>query len=376
MLWTMEVEKPEGPLRYGWTTGTCAAAAAKAAYAALLTGEFPDPVTVRLPRGETPAFALAVQKLEQGAATAGIVKDAGDDPDVTHGALILVTVRPGEPGSGVVFRAGEGVGMVTKPGLPVPPGEPAINPVPRVMIRNAVAEIATAHGGSGDVEVTIAIPGGEKLAERTVSGRLGIVGGLSILGTTGIVVPFSCAAWIHSIYSGIDVARAEGLTHLAGSTGATSEAAVQRLYNLPEVALIDMGDFVGGMLKYLRRHPVPRITVAGGFAKMVKLGQGLLDLHSRRGEVDRPWLAEKLAEAGGDAKLVAAVATANTAAEVMGWAAERQLPLAELVARAAWDTAARVIGGTEMELEILVFDRESRLLGQAPFHSVHDVPPR
>jgi cobalt-precorrin-5B (C1)-methyltransferase len=182
MLWTMEVEKPEGPLRYGWTTGTCAAAAAKAAYAALLTGEFPDPVTVRLPRGETPAFALAVQKLEPGAATAGIVKDAGDDPDVTHGALILVTVRPGEPGSGVVFRAGEGVGMVTKPGLPVPPGEPAINPVPRVMIRNTVAEIATAHGGSGDVEVTIAIPGGEKLAERTVSGRLGIVGGLSILG--------------------------------------------------------------------------------------------------------------------------------------------------------------------------------------------------
>ena len=376
MLWTMEVEKPEGPLRYGWTTGTCAAAAAKAAYAALLTGEFPDPVTVRLPRGETPAFALAVQKLEQGGATAGIVKDAGDDPDVTHGALILVTVRPGKPGSGVVFRAGEGVGMVTKPGLPVPPGEPAINPVPRVMIRNAVAEIATANGGSGDVEVTIAIPGGEKLAERTVSARLGIVGGLSILGTTGIVVPFSCAAWIHSIYSGIDVARAEGLTHVAGSTGATSEAAVQRLYNLPEVALIDMGDFVGGMLKYLRRHPVPRITVAGGFAKMVKLGQGLLDLHSRRGEVDRPWLAEKLAEAGGDAKLVAAVATANTAAEVMGWAAERQLPLAELVARAAWDTAARVIGGTEMELEILVFDRESRLLGQAPFHSVHDVPPR
>jgi cobalt-precorrin-5B (C1)-methyltransferase len=376
MLWTMEVEKPEGPLRYGWTTGSCAAAAAKAAYAALLTGEFPDPVTVRLPRGETPAFALAVQKLEPGAATAGIVKDAGDDPDVTHGALILVTVRPGKPGSGVVFRAGEGVGMVTKPGLPVPPGEPAINPVPRVMIRNAVAEIATAHGGSGDVEVTIAIPGGEKLAERTVSARLGIVGGLSILGTTGIVVPFSCAAWIHSIYSGIDVARAEGLTHVAGSTGATSEAAVQRLYNLPEVALIDMGDFVGGMLKYLRRHPVPRITVAGGFAKMVKLGQGLLDLHSRRGEVDRPWLAEKLAEAGGDAKLVAAVATANTAAEVMGWAAERQLPLAELVARAAWDTAARVIGGTEMELEILVFDRESRLLGQAPFHFVHDVPPR
>jgi cobalt-precorrin-5B (C1)-methyltransferase len=375
MLWPM-IEKPPGPLRYGWTTGTCAAAAAKAAYSALLTGEFPDPVTVRLPRGETPAFALAVQKLEQGAATAGIVKDAGDDPDVTHGALILVTVRPGEPGSGVRFRAGEGVGMVTKPGLPVPPGEPAINPVPRSMIRNAIAEVAAAHEGIGDVVVTVSIPGGEKLAQRTVNGRLGIVGGLSILGTTGIVVPFSCAAWIHSIYSGIDVARAEGLTHVAGSTGATSEAAVQRLYYLPEVALIDMGDFAGGMLKYLRRHPVPQVTVAGGFAKMVKLGQGLLDLHSRSGEVDRAWLAMKLSEAGGSADLVAKVANANTGAEVMGWATEHNLPLAELVARAAWNTAAQVIGGTEMELEILVFDREGRLLGRAPFSPVHDVPPR
>jgi cobalt-precorrin-5B (C1)-methyltransferase len=375
MLWPM-IEKPPGPLRFGWTTGTCAAAAAKAAYAALLTGEFPDPVSVRLPRGETPAFALAVQNLEQGAATAGIVKDAGDDPDVTHGALILVTVNPGEPGSGVAFRAGEGVGMVTKPGLPVPPGEPAINPVPRSMIRNAIADVAAAHDGSGDVVVTVSIPGGEKLAQRTVNGRLGIVGGLSILGTTGIVVPFSCAAWIHSIYSGIDVARAEGLPHVVGSTGATSEAAVQRLYNLPEVALIDMGDFAGGMLKYLRRHPVPRVTIAGGFAKMVKLGQGLLDLHSRSGEVDRAWLAMKLAEAGGNADLVAKVANANTAAEVMGWAAERNLPLADLVARAAWDTAAQVIGGTEMELQILVFDREGRLLGRAPFSPVHDVPPR
>jgi cobalt-precorrin-5B (C1)-methyltransferase len=266
--------------------------------------------------------------------------------------------------------------MVTKPGLPVPPGEPAINPVPRSMIRNAIADVAAAHDGSGDVVVTVSIPGGEKLAQRTVNGRLGIVGGLSILGTTGIVVPFSCAAWIHSIYSGIDVARAEGLPHVVGSTGATSEAAVQRLYNLPEVALIDMGDFAGGMLKYLRRHPVPRVTIAGGFAKMVKLGQGLLDLHSRSGEVDRAWLAMKLAEAGGNADLVAKVANANTAAEVMGWAAERNLPLADLVARGAWDTAAQVIGGTEMELEILVFDREGRLLGRAPFSPVHDVPPR
>ena len=228
----------------------------------------------------------------EGSATAGVVKDAGDDPDVTHGALILATVRRAAPGSGVSFRAGEGVGTVTRPGLPIPPGEPAINPVPRQMLREAIAEIAAAHGDAGDVEIEIAIPGGEALAAKTLNGRLGIVGGLSILGTTGIVVPYSCSAWIHSIHRGIDVARAAGLTHIAGATGSASEAAVKKLHDLPETALIDMGDFVGGMLKYLRAHPVPRVTIAGGVGKMTKLAQGLLDLHSRRGSVDLGVLAQ------------------------------------------------------------------------------------
>ena len=226
-----------------------------------------------------------------------MVKDAGDDPDVTHGALVLATVRAGAPGSGVTFRAGEGVGTVTRAGLPIPPGEPAINPVPRRMIRDAIAEVAAAAGRAADAEVEIAIPGGEALAAKTLNGRLGIVGGLSILGTTGIVVPYSCSAWIHSIHRGIDVARAAGLTHIAGATGASSEAAVQKLYDLPEIALIDMGDFVGGMLKYLRTHPVPRVTIAGGVAKMTKLAQGLLDLHSKRGVVDSR--AARRAGAGG-----------------------------------------------------------------------------
>src|SRR5262249_60696939 len=132
------------PLRRGWTTGTCAAAAAKAAYTALLTGEFPDPVEVTLPRGERPAFPLAVNRADHGRATGGVVKDGGADPDVTHGALVLATVRPGKPGSGVTFRVGEGVGTVTRAGLPVPPGEPAINPAPRRMIRDAIAEVAVA----------------------------------------------------------------------------------------------------------------------------------------------------------------------------------------------------------------------------------------
>jgi cobalt-precorrin-5B (C1)-methyltransferase len=232
----------DNPLRRGWTAG----AGATAAYTALLAGHFPDPVTVTLPRGQRPAFALAQTRLAADAATAGIVKDAADDPDVTHGALMLATVRLLASGSGVCFRAGPGVGTVTRPGLPIPPGEPAINPVPPRMISAAIEEVAREAFATGDVKVEISIPGGEALAERTL--RLGILGELSILGTTGIVVPYSCSAWIAAIHSGIDVARALGLSHIAGATGATSEAAVQKLHNLPEAALIDVGDFVGGML--------------------------------------------------------------------------------------------------------------------------------
>lgn len=364
------------PLRRGWTTGTCATAAAKAAYAALLSGCFPDPVEVTLPGGTRPAFSLAKTEIGDGFATAGVVKDAGDDPDVTHGALILATVRRGPKGSGVTFRAGEGVGTVTRPGLPVPPGEPAINPVPRQMMRAGVAEVAAAHGDRGDVVIEIAIPGGEALAARTLNGRLGIVGGLSILGTTGIVVPYSCSAWIASIHQGIDVARAAGLTHIAGATGSTSEAAVQKLYGLPETALIDMGDFVGGMLKYLRSRPVPRVTIAGGVGKMTKLAQGLLDLHSRRGEVDLAVLAALAKEAGGSASLAGRILASNTAAEAFTHARQDGIPLGDAVARAGQATAQAVVAGKPIEIEVVLFDRDGRLVGRAPFASAHGAPPR
>jgi cobalt-precorrin-5B (C1)-methyltransferase len=358
----MTPEDPAGrALRRGWTTGACATAAARAASTALRTGVFPDPVEILLPGGQRPAFALAVQDLGDGFARAGVVKDAGDDPDVTHGALVVVTVRPAPPGAGLVFKAGEGVGTATRPGLPIAPGEPAINPGPRAMI-------AANLDGASDLEIEIAIPGGEKIAERTLNGRLGIVGGLSILGTTGIVVPFSCAAWIHTIHRGIDVARAGGLVHVAGATGSTSEAAVQRLHDLPEIALIDMGDFVGGMLKYLRAHPMRDVTVAGGVAKMSKLGQGLLDLHSRRGEVDLGWLGSLVGDP--------ALASANTAKHAFDLARASGFNLAAPVAEAAWSTAARALGAGAERLEIVVFDREGALLATTGLRPLQGGPPR
>ena len=356
--------RPPGPLRRGWTTGACATAATKAAWHALLVKTWPDPVVTRLPRGETPAFALARTASGEGWASASVIKDAGDDPDVTHGAEIVATVRRLPAGAGIVFKAGPGVGTVTLAGLPVPPGEPAINPVPRKMMSEVIAEVAAACGARPDAEIEISIPGGAELAQKTWNPRLGILGGLSILGTTGIVVPFSCAAWIHSIHRGIDVARAAGLEHVAGSTGNTSEEAVRRRYALPDIALLDMGDFAGGLLKYLRDHPVPRLTLAGGFAKLTKLAQGALDLHSSRSEVDRAFLAGLAAEAGGRSGTIEAISRANTAAEALAHAEGNGLPLAALVAKGARSTAKAVLGSAPVAVNIFIVDRDGRPLAE------------
>ncbi len=286
--------KPDHDLRRGWTTGACATAATRAALMALWGGERPETVTITLPGGERPEFEIAHWDLGEGWTEAGVIKDAGDDPDVTHGALIKAKVSASD--GGIRFVAGPGVGTVTMPGLPIPPGEPAINPVPRRMLSETVEDCANLFAQSPDITIEISIPGGAKLALRTWNPRLGVKGGLSILGTTGIVRPFSCAAWIASIHRGIDVARAAGLEHVAGCTGATSEKAVQALYGLPDHAMLDMGDFAGGLLKYLARNPLPRITIGGGIGKMTKLAQGARDLHSGRSQVDFAALAEVLAD--------------------------------------------------------------------------------
>jgi cobalt-precorrin-5B (C1)-methyltransferase len=352
-------------LRYGWTTGACATAATTAAYTALLTGEFPDPVTIDLPNDKHPAFALARERLEDGAATVGIVKDAGDDPDVTHGALVSARVTHGEPGSGVTFRAGEGVGTVTKPGLPLEVGEPAINPMPRQFVREHVAAVAARHGGTGDVVVEISVENGADLARRTWNPRLGILGGLSILGTTGVVVPYSCSSWIDSIRRGIDVARAAGREHVAGCTGSTSERVVTELYGLPEDALLDMGDFAGAVLKYLRRHPVPRLTIAGGIGKLAKLADGHLDLHSGRSQVSTESLAERVRAAGGSPELVAGVRTANTALDALQQCRAAGLPLGDLVAAGARETALGVLRGAPVAVDVVVIDRAGTVVGRA-----------
>jgi cobalt-precorrin-5B (C1)-methyltransferase len=343
--------KPTGDLRRGWTTGACATAATKAALDALWGDAFPRDVTITLPKGETPTFPLAHTARSDDWAEVGITKDAGDDPDVTHGAMIIARVCVGA--NGVTFKAGEGVGTVTKAGLPIAVGEPAINPVPRELMTAVVIAQAAKYGQTLNVEIEISIPNGAEIAMKTWNGRLGIVGGLSVLGTTGVVRPFSCAAWIASIHRGVDVARANDIPHVAGCTGATSEKTVQDLYGLPDFAMLDMGDFSGGLLKYIAKNPVQRLTIGGGIGKIVKLAQGAVDLHSSRSQVDFDAL---------NAWAEVDVSDANTALE----AYERADPeFATRVAQHALDRVRNSLKGATTIIDIVIIDRAGNIIGRA-----------
>ncbi|MEP7161225.1 MAG: cobalt-precorrin-5B (C(1))-methyltransferase [Dermatophilaceae bacterium] len=388
-------------LRPGWTTGACAAAAARAAYTALLMGDHPDPVTVQLPGGRRPAFALTSRDLGDGWASAAVTKDSGDDPDVTHGAVVRVRVSVGRPGAGLTFTAGPGVGLVTLPGLPLPVGEPAINPMPRRMIADNLAAVARGYlldaglslqdefpagtdrpralpgvpeapwdagslASGLDLNVEVGIDDGEALARHTLNPRLGIVGGLSVLGTTGVVVPYSCSAWIDSIHRGVDVAIAVGCSHVAACTGSTSERVARERYGLPDLALLDMGDFAGAVLKYLRAHPVARLTICGGVAKLSKLATGHLDLHSGRSSIDTAFLASLARDGGAGHALAAAILASTTVLGAVTLAHEAAVPLGDLIAAAARDQALHVLAGAPVEVGVVCLDRAGAVLGKAP----------
>ena len=301
-------------LRTGWTTGTCAAAAAKAAATALITGEPQGRVEVRLPgKGDKRRVSFEVERCEvgEGWAEAVVVKDAGDDPDVTHGARLTARVSWKEE-PGISLDRGEGVGVVTKPGLGLPVGGPAINDVPRRMISYSLDEVL--HAGERGVRVVISVPGGEKMAEKTTNARLGIVGGISILGTTGIVRPFSTAAWAASVVQAVDVMGAQGLDTFVLSTGGLTERAAMRLLpDLEEVCFIEVGDFTGQAIKGAVKNGLRRGFFVGMAGKLTKLAAGVMMTHWTRSKVDNELLAEITEEAGGDAQLVEDVKGANTA---------------------------------------------------------------
>ena len=306
------------PLRTGFTTGACATAAAKGALVALIERRAVERISIRLPRGETVDFVVRVFAWNDQSATASVLKDAGDDPDVTHGAEIRCTVA-WSASSGIEFRAGPGVGVVTKPGLPVPAGDPAINPVPRRMIRESLTEVLAAAGQCHrGVTVEISVPGGDELAKKTFNPRLGIVGGISILGTTAIVVPYSTSAWVASVLQGIDVAVAQGCRHLVLAVGNRGESAARRLFSLPDVAYIQVGPFFGDALRHAGRQPIERVSLVSMIGKLAKFAAGNDSVHSTVGAQDFAYLARVGAAVGCGDETCVQIAAANTAQEVAG----------------------------------------------------------
>jgi cobalt-precorrin-5B (C1)-methyltransferase len=308
-------------LRSGFTTGACAAAAAKGAVLALLRGQPPAQADIPFPDNSRHSFALHHCAVQDGMASASVIKDAGDDPDVTNGAEIVAAVSAQPPeaaGEAVMIQAGQGVGAVTKPGLPIPVGEAAINPVPRRMIQAAVQEALQEAGQESlRLTVTISIPDGARLAEKTLNRRLGIVGGLSILGTTGIVRPVSAAAWTATIDASMRVARAAGLDEALLSTGRTSEAAAQKLLGLPEEAQVMMGDYLDHALKAAKEQGFQRIHLSGMWAKILKCALEIPQTHVRHGALEMRQAAELLAELGLSKDEADRLALANTAREIL-----------------------------------------------------------
>lgn len=308
-------------LRTGYTTGANATAAALAATRALLTQTRQDQVTIRLPGGRQATFALHSCEFGPDFARCSCIKDGGDDPDVTHraeiGATVTWTTTPG-----IVLAGGPGVGTVTKPGLGLEVGGPAINPVPRRMIVGHVGEAAgevLAERGDRGLRVEIWVTRGEELARRTLNPRLGIVGGISILGTTGIVVPYSTAAYRATITQGIDVALAQGASQLVFTTGGRSERFAQGiLRDLPEVAFIQMGEFLGWSLKEAAGRPgVTKVTVLSMVGKLSKVAQGHFLLHVNNSQVAPAFLARLAGEDCGAAPaVVEEIAQANTARHI------------------------------------------------------------
>ncbi|MFC3883957.1 cobalt-precorrin-5B (C(1))-methyltransferase [Bacillus songklensis] len=360
-----EVPKNKKKLRQGYTTGSCATAATKAALTALITGEKHMEATIYLPVGKFATFQMESCEVTQDMAEAGVIKDAGDDPDATHNALIKSTVTWCEM-PGITIDGGIGVGRVTKEGLPVSVGEAAINPVPRKMIYETAKEVLTEFNITRGVKVVISVPDGEEIAKKTLNARLGIIGGISILGTRGIVVPFSTAAYKASIVQAISVAKAGGCDHVVITTGGRSEKlGMQQYPDLPEEAFIEMGDFVGFTLKECKRQGIKRVSMVGMMGKFSKVAQGVMMVHSKSAPVDFNFLASVAREAGADGELCEQVLNANTASQVGDLMMESGLVefFQKLCDCCCLNGLKEIRGG--LEIETSLYTLKGALLGKA-----------
>ena len=350
-------------MRTGYTTGTCAAAGARAALE-LMAGNRMESVRVLLPRGDHMEIPVKSCRAVSGGAVCVITKDGGDDPDVTHGADIVVEVsRLGMAGE-ISIQGGEGVGVVTKPGLGLEVGGPAINPTPRRMIRENLAEVKSDVLGADGVRVVVSVPAGRELAPKTDNPRLGIRGGISILGTSGIVIPFSTASFAASIRQNLDVIVAMGDDTAVLTTGGRSETFARQLWDLPDHSFVQMGDFSGYAMKECGRKGLRRVCVAGFVGKLAKMAAGVSQTHVKGSKVDTGMLAGVAVRCGAAPGEAGRIRTANTARHVMDIILECGIRgfFDALCMMTKQNMAARA---PEAEVEVVMFDFEGAVLGRA-----------
>src|SRR5918995_2032840 len=357
-------------LRTGYTTGTCAAAATKAALSTLVNGEKLSRVNVSLPKDRQITIDIAWIKQENDkSVTAAVIKDGGDDPDVTNGAEVCSTVSILEPANKIVIDEGIGVGRVTKPGLGLEIGKAAINPTPLKMIYGAIEEILNQQQKkSYGLSVIISVPKGEEIAKKTDNPRLGILGGISILGTTGIVIPYSTASFAASIRQSLDVALAMGVDTVALTTGGRSEEFVKKFFNntLPEHSLIQMGDFVGYAIKQCQVKKIKNVVIAGFIGKLTKIAMGVKQTHVKGSHVDLEFMAEIARDCTCSTEVVAKILNANTARHVQEIITGHRITgyFDELCRRA--HSSLIKDDQSQLNLQIVMFDFDGKVCGLYP----------
>ena len=346
-------------LRCGFTTGTCATAAAKAAAVALLRQTPVQEIGINLPEGIEVGFSVNRCEFDKLRAFCCVVKDASDDPDVTRGAELCATVELRDQ-PGITVEAGEGVGIVTKPGLETPAGRPAINPVPLEMILSSVKEVSEGKG----LRVTISVPQGKKLAQKTLNPRLGIEGGISILGTTGRVIPYSKEGYTASISSALSVAVACGCKQVVLTTGRRSEKFAQQEFDLPEEAFVQMADFVGFALEESVAKGLNKVILWGMIGKLSKLAAGIFYTHSEESAIDIDHLVEIARDCGVEEERCVLLQKAVTAHHFLKLLEEdkRSEVIARiclLAAEACWNQA-----GQSLQVEVILSDYQGKILGR------------
>jgi cobalt-precorrin-5B (C1)-methyltransferase len=363
----VEEKKRRGTLRIGYTTGTCATAASKAALIALLTGDRVEEVTVILPKGDRVVLPIKECIIGDGYAECTVVKDAGDDPDVTHGAEIVARVEFSSNGNGIEVVGGKGVGIVTKPGLGLEIDKHAINPTPKRMIIEAVKEVASHILDSKGIKVTISVPRGEELAKKTDNPRLGILGGISILGTTGLVIPYSTASFAASIRQAIDVAIAMGDDTIVLTTGGRSEDYAKNIgYNLPEHCYIQMGDFFAYSVRTAAKRGIKNIVISGFIGKLSKVAKGIKQTHVRGSKVDMDFLASIAMECDADERTVEEVRNANTARHVMEIVMSKGIKgYFDRICMLVCDRAYEYSENRLISIECVMFDFDGNIIGRA-----------